>query len=48
MRIKKLSRLALCTECIAVKTEMVGSNHTRCRLKSCFKSKVLAFRYIEV
>ena len=48
MRIKKLSQLALCTECITVKTEMVGSNPTRCRLKSCFKSKVLAVRYIEV
>ena len=44
MRIKKLSRLALCTECIT----MVGSNHTRCRLKSCFKGKVIAVRYIEV
>ena len=42
MRIKKLSRLALCTECITVKPEMVGSNHTRFRLKSCLKSKVLA------
>ena len=48
MRIKKLSRLALCTERITVKTEMVDSNHTRCRLKSCFISKVLAVRYIEV
>ena len=26
-----LSHLALCTECITVKAEMVGSNHTRCR-----------------
>ena len=37
MRIKKLSRLALCTECITVKTEMVGSNNTRCRFKKLFQ-----------
>ena len=37
MRIQKLSRLALCTECITVKTEMVGSNHTRCLFNKLFQ-----------
>ena len=35
-----LSRLALCTECITVKTEMDGLDHTRCRfniLKQFFR-----------